>query len=145
MLLSLPASPALPRTSISLQQGKFGVILVQIGEDSAISLALRTGQPSSMTTQITLVSISHNASSWVRKSSTRRTFSQPFCLTPMVVTRSCKQWRPRTKPGRPGEMISIIISSGSSQLRPSNMLSESLISHGWHKRLLSAPGYQKAQ
>ena len=45
--------------------------------------------------------------------------------------RACKQWRPRTRAGRPGEMISIIISSGSSQLRPSNMLSESLVSHGW--------------
>ena len=56
MLLSLPASAALPRTSITLPQGKFGAILVQIGNDSAISLALRTGQPSSMTTQIILVS-----------------------------------------------------------------------------------------
>ena len=58
---------------------------------------------------------------------------------------ACKQWRPRTKPEMPGEMISITISSGSSQIRPSTMLSVSLISDGWHKRLLSAPGYQKAQ
>ena len=57
MLLSLPASPALPCTPISPPQGWFGTILVQIGDDSAISLVLRTCQPSSMTTQITLVSI----------------------------------------------------------------------------------------
>ena len=49
MLLSLPASAALPRSSITLPQGRFGAIQEQIGDDSAISLALRSGQPSSMT------------------------------------------------------------------------------------------------
>ena len=58
---------------------------------------------------------------------------------------TCKQWRPRTKLGRPGEMISKIINSGSSQLPPPIILSESSISNGWQKRLLCAPGYQKAQ
>ena len=53
---------------------KASPILVQIGDDSAISLALRTGQPSSMTIQITLVSKPHSISSRVWKSSSRPRF-----------------------------------------------------------------------
>ena len=42
-MLSMPSSPALPRTSCSPPQGRFGDILVQIVDESAISLALLTG------------------------------------------------------------------------------------------------------
>ena len=51
------------RTSITLPQGRFSATLVHIWDDSVIFLALRTCQPSSMTNQITFVSISRSISS----------------------------------------------------------------------------------
>ena len=44
-------------------------------------------------------------------------YTMNFCL--LMVQAFRRQWWPRTKLGRPGEMISIIISSSSSQLPPS--------------------------
>ena len=143
MLLSLPASAALTRTSITLPQGRFGAILVQIGGQLRHFLgtkdwsAVINDNPNHSCLKTTQRSIQGMKTFIPSKILTTLLSDAPWWLL------ECMQWRQRTQPGRPGVVTPIIISSCSNQLPPSIMLIESSISHGWQKRLLSAPGYQR--